>query len=463
MRKNNVTVRAVICVGLGLALALSAPPASAKKSGKHTTASKAKKKVLVGGFEGPKSAEARKAVIAALKDDGEYDIGETSDAKPGGDDKSYAAASAGATAVLVGTVKKSGLVLSVRNGADGALVQDVEVKGDSPSKLSKNIADTLGLSVADVIAQTKPGAAAAAKADDEPKADEPKADADEEKTDKPADEEAKSAPSDDSPAGGHSPLELEAGLRAVHRSFTYHDTPAQLFPGRGFPVPQTYKLPLGPAIFFNGTIYPGAFVTSGAGGNFGITGGYELNFGTKSVYNTPVMGDPTKTQQNTLTTKANQYFVGLKARVPFSVHELGLVVAYGQQVFNLLGDESAPTVPDVWYKFIKIGIDGRFRFDAVSVGAHVGTRLVSNTGGLQRDWFQEGVKTQSVEAGVSAGYTVAPGLDLLVGFDLTRYAFNFNPIPNNADPRTPKVIAGGGLDQYISGFLGARYSLAGQK
>jgi hypothetical protein len=458
MRNNNVTVRAVVCLSLGFALAVSAAPASAKKGGKQSTASKAKKKVLVGGFEGPKSGEARKAVIAALKDDGEYDIGETSDAKPGADDKSYAAASAGATAVLVGTVKKSGLVLSVRNGADGALVQDVEVKGDSPSKLSKNIADTLGLSVADVIAQTKPGAAKA----DAPKADEPKADAEEEeKTDKaPADEEEKSAPASESTgfADSHSPLELDAGLRAVHRSFSYHDTPAELFPTKNLPVPQTYKLPLGPALFIDGTIYPGAFVTRGAGGDFGITAGYELNFGTKSVYNTPLAGDPTKTQENTLTTSAHQYFIGAKARVPFSVHELGLVVAYGQQVFNLLGDENNPTVPDLWYKFVKVGIDGRFRFDALSLGVHLGTRLVSNTGGLQRDWFQEGVKTQSLEAGLNVGYTLVPSVDLLVGFDVTRYAFNFNPVSS-----ANRVVAGGAVDQFTSGFLGVRYWMASQK
>ncbi|HEY5373872.1 MAG TPA: hypothetical protein VIK01_09290, partial [Polyangiaceae bacterium] len=290
---------------------------------------------------------------------------------------------------------------------------------------------------------------------------EPKAD--DEKTDKPADEEAKSQPASDASASdGPSPLELEAGLRAVHRSFTYHDTPAQLFPTRGYPAPQTYKLPLGPAVFINGTIYPGAFATKGAGGDFGITGGYELNFGTKSVYNTAVAGDPTKTQQNTLTTKANQYFVGVKARVPFSTHELGFVVAYGQQVFNLLGDENAPTVPDLWYKFVKGSLEGRFRFAEVSIGAHVGTRLVSNTGGLERDWFPGHVKTQSLEAGVSAGYTVAPGLDLLVGVDLIRYAFNFNPISNTANPNT-QVIAGGATDQYVSAFLGARYSLPGQK
>ena len=469
MLKNNVTVRAVICLSLGFAVALSAPSASAKKGGGHAAAKKGKKKVLVGGFQGPKSSEARKAVIAALKDDGEYDIGETSDAKPGGDDKSFASASNGATAVLVGTVKKSGLVLSVHNGADGALVQDVEVKGDSPTKLSKNIADTLGLSVADVIAQTKPGAAKAADEPkgDEAKGDEPKADADEEKTDKPADEEAKSEPAGEASPfpDSHSALELEAGLRAVHRSFSYHDTADQLYPGRGFPVPQTYKLPLGPAIFINGTLYPGAFATKGAAANFGITAGYELNFGTKSVYNSVTATGGT--QQNTLTTAANQFFVGLKARIPFSVHQLGFVVAYGQQEFNLLGDESAPQVPDVWYKFVKGSVEGRFRFDAVSIGAHLGTRLVSNTGGLERDWFPGHVKTESIEAGIQVGYSLASSVDLLVGFDIVQYAFNFNPIPSNLMPTSPptvgNVIAGGATDQYISGYLGLRYSLPGQK
>ncbi len=449
MRKNDLSVRAVIGLSLGLALALSAPLASAKGGKDAASSSKGKKKVLVGGFDGPKSGEARKAVIAALKDDGDYDVGETSEAKPGADDKSYASASKGATAVLVGTVKKSGLVLSVRNGADGALVQDVEVKGDSAAKLSKNIGDTLGLSVADAIAQTKPGSAAG----DEPKAD-AKPEADEEE--KPAPAEEKSEPAADSSGGqypdAHSPLEIEAGLRAVHRSFTWHDTPPDIYPARGYPAPQTYKLPLGPALFINGTIYPLAFSSRGPGGNFGITGGYELNFATKSVYNEGLASE------GKLTTKADQYFIGVKGRIPVGEHQFGIVAAYGQQVFNLLGDENLPIVPDVWYKFFKLSAEGRLRFDALSIGFHLGTRLVSNTGGLGRDWFPH-VKTQVLEAGVQAGYSLTPNLDLVFGVDLTRYAFNFNPVPPGQDP-FGKTIAGGAVDQYVAGSLGVRYSLS---
>ncbi|HEY4105657.1 MAG TPA: hypothetical protein VGM44_17280, partial [Polyangiaceae bacterium] len=149
MGKTRATVRALIGLSLGVTVALSTPivfakgkkpAASSKKTGNE------KKRVLVGGFDGPKSDPARKAVIAALKDDGEYDVSDSEDAKPGANDKAYAKASGGAAAVLVGTVKKGkGLTLSVHNGADGALIQNVEIKGDSPAKLSKNIDSTLAV------------------------------------------------------------------------------------------------------------------------------------------------------------------------------------------------------------------------------------------------------------------------------------------------------------------------------
>lgn len=444
MLKSDFAVRGLFGLSLGLALSLSAAPSFAKDASSAADA-KAKKKVLVGGFEGQKSDQARKAVIAALKEDGAYDVTESSAVKPGGDDKSYAAASAGASAVLVGSVKKSGLVLSVRNGADGKLVQDVEVKGESANKLQKGIEDTLGLSVADPIAQTTPGAAGA---DAPPAEEEPEEEAPAAAT--PAEE-----PASDANNGGPTPLEVEAGLRAVNRNFKYHDTPPDLYPNNGLPQPPTYQLPLGPAVYINATVYPGAWVTRGPGSWIGVTGSYELNFATKSVFAEGTV------REGTLTTKANQFFIGLKGRVPIKTHEIGLVAGYGEHVFNLLGDEAYPQVPDVFYKFMRVDLSGRLRFDALSLGAHIGTRFVNRTGGLERDWFPGHTKTQSVEGGVNVGYRVITGLDVVFGLDVTRYAFDFNPFPSNADPNT-KVVAGGASDTYIAGSLGVRYSLPGK-
>ncbi len=463
MRASDGSARVFAGLSLSLLLAMSAPVAAAK--GGPGAAASAKKKVLIGGFDGPKSGDARKALINALKADGEYEVGETTAAKPGADNKRFAGASAGATAVIVGSVKKGGLVLSVHNGADGALVQDVEIKGDTAAKLDKNIEDTAGLSLADAVAQTKPGVAAptAGAADAAPAAG---AAAEEEESSSPAppSDEPSSVTASDAPPypDGHSPLEVEAGLRAIHRNFGYHDTPAALYPGRGYPEPQTYKLPLGPALFIGGTVYPLAFTSRGWIGNFGVTATYERNFGTRSVYNT-LDATTMKVVENRLTTDANQFFVGLKARIPVRVHEIGLVAGYGQQVFNLVGDEAAPTVPDVHYKFFRLSAEGRFRLDAFSVGLHVGTRFVNDTGGLERYWFPGHVKTQNLEAGIFAGYSLISSVELIGGFDVTRYAFDFNPIPDGLKSTGTSTIAGGGSDNYTAGFFAVRYSLPSHK
>jgi len=267
-------------------------------------------------------------------------------------------------------------------------------------------------------------------------------------------EAAPSTPPSPIAASGPSPLELTAGLRAVHRDFSYHDTPAERFPGRGLPEPTTYKLPLGPAVFIDGAVYPLAFGSRGAAAAFGIAGGYEQNFATQSVYGAST------SDSGKLTTRASQYYVGLKGRIPVSVHELGLLAAYGRQVFDLGAHATTPhgeQVPDVAYQFIRLSGEARFRLGDASLGFHVGTRLVNDTGGLERNWFPH-VKTQSVEAGLLAGYRLSATIDFVFGVDLLRYAFNFNPIPNTANPYAA-VIAGGAVDQYTSGWLGLRFAL----
>lgn len=448
MPKHDAVRRLVVGLGFGVALtSFGVPRVAAATSSTESAASKEKKQVVLGGFTGAKSAQARKSVLAALKENGAYDVVDSPEIKVGADDKTYAEASRGASAVLVGTVKKSALVLSVRNGADGTLVQDVEIKADSAAKLNKAIDDNLSMSVADVIAQTKAGTAPAeAKAEAAPAA--------EETSETPASEEA-AAPAETTEPSGPSAVELTAGLRAVHRRFSFHDTPKDLFDKQhpGLLTAPSYTLPLGPALFVDAAIYPFAFGSRGAAAIFGIAAGYEVNVATKSAFGTP---------ERNLTTRASQYYAGLKGRIPISVHELHLLAAYGKQVFELSGDETSPVVPDVAYKFVRLGAEGRFRFDEFSIGLHAGTRLVRSTGNLEgARWFPGHVKTQALEAGISAGYLLAPHLELLLGFDLTRYAFNLNPQPATANPYT-QVVAGGAVDQYASAWLGVRYGFGGQ-
>ncbi len=257
------------------------------------------------------------------------------------------------------------------------------------------------------------------------------------------------APAASDPKPRPSPFDLEVGLRAVNRNFTYKDTPADLFPNKGYPMLVPFQLPLGPALFFDGTLYPGAFATSGVAAHVGLTFGYELNFATKAVF---AQGSPI---ERTLQTQASQFYVGARARIPLGAHELGLVGAYGQQKFQLTGDEGAPLAPDVHYKFVRLSLDAKLRFDDVFFGGHVGTRLVNDTGGLRTDWFPN-TKTKSLEAGIFLGYRLSRALDLIASGDLVRYVFDFNPIPRQTDPWS-KPVAGGATDQYLTGSLALRY------
>ena len=242
---------------------------------------------------------------------------------------------------------------------------------------------------------------------------------------------------------GPSPLEIMAGARAVHRAFEYHDTAA------GLNTLLSHKQPLGPSAFVQAFVFPSAFTSRAALSNLGLAASYELAAPTRAVF-----GENTA-QESKLTTHASEFFLGLRGRLPLGPHELGLVAGYGQQRYTLKGDESAPLVPDVTYEFARVALDGSLRFEDWTIGVRVGTRIVADTGGLRRDWFPA-TKTKSIEAGLLLGYRVVPQWEVVCGLDLTRYAFDFNPIPANADPR---YVAGGASDQYLSGWLGARFSL----
>jgi hypothetical protein len=255
--------------------------------------------------------------------------------------------------------------------------------------------------------------------------------------------------SSDARAAEPSPLELTAGVRAIHRSFQYRDTPAELYPRAGYSGLATFGQPLAPSAFLRATLYPFAFSSRGAEANLGLTASYEMGFGTRVVFdeNTP--------RERDLSSHFSEFLLGLRGRLPLGAHELALNAGYGQQRYIVSGDEGSPLVPDVSYDFVRLAVDATLRFDALSVGLSLGTRIVSDTGGLQRDWFPS-TRTQAIEARVQLGYQIVDGVALVGGVDLVRYGFDFNPIPDRADPA---YVAGGGVDQYTSGWLGARFSL----
>jgi len=247
-------------------------------------------------------------------------------------------------------------------------------------------------------------------------------------------------------AGAAVAVELSAGPRAVHRSFTFNDPLSNYVPTAA--KPYSYVLPAGPVPFVELGLYPGAFGASGLAANLGLVARYEKLLSTTTAGAGP-----------TASTFGQQLEVGARGRIPLGDHELGLGAAWGKQAFHVNETDPGPAggsqIPNVDYSFVALGADARVRLAPIELGAHLGTRLVYNTGSLAKNWFPT-TKTTALEAGISMAYSVSSFFQVVAGADLLRYGFAFNPVPpGNA------IVAGGAIDQYISGFLALRVSISG--
>jgi len=239
-------------------------------------------------------------------------------------------------------------------------------------------------------------------------------------------------------------FEVMVGPRLVHRTFNFNDPLSDH--EAGATKPYSYTLPAGPSPFIDLGFYPAALGARGLLANFGVVGSYEKLIATK-------------TQSSSSSTEAQQFEIGVRGRLPLGAHEVGLAASYGEQTFHVSDTDPGPfaggTVPNVDYTFVDLDADGHFRLDPITIGAHLGTRFVTHTGALGKMWFPT-VKTTAIEAGLSAAYRLTPLFEIVLGADLMRYAFDFNPVPQTAG-----LVAGGAVDQYISGYLALRVTFSG--
>ena len=423
-------------------------------------------RVVVGDFSGPGSGRVRNRVVRVLAAQSGLEMVERADLDQAAsrlgvdlDDAEglqRASAAARVSTYVTGSTSRRGgrwsAVITVRDGATGQEVEAVQLQGRNARALDSQIERRGWSRLSGPIGQTSIPDASLAGGDDEDEEDE---DEDEDEHDEDVDEEEDQdedeEDDDDGPSTGgtYNALELAILGHAFGRTLRYND---DLY---GFL--REYTLKFGPQVRFSGRWYPGAHVTDGFGSYLGIDLMWERAFGIDSKRADGVV----------FPTRSQAWLVGLRGRYPLERHEFSVGFGYGRHSFIIenSGPSSPdrlniPVVPGVNYKHLKLDVDARVHLAAgVFARVFAGYMIVLDAGGIEDDvWFPLAT-AGGFEAGLNLDYELDNGLTFRIGFDVRRYFFDMNVVPDDANGQGDPWVVGGAVDQYFGYTFGIAYRL----
>ncbi len=394
-------------------------------------------RIVVLEFEGPGSARARVGAVRALgkrpnaelvpKDDFR-DAAERLEADLEQDELTAPATELQVAAVVDGTVTKKGrrwtASVRVRNGLDGAVLGEAQFRGRNPGTLGRAIERGFEKKLGEAVATAEA-----------PEPPEPVVEDTAPKT------RRRRAKKDDAEEDEDRPVAVEFAVlgKLFSRELSYNDDLFDMLRG--------YSLNAGPALKLELRWYPGAHFTGGVLAHAGIDVQYETAFALDSVRAADGEEFPTSSQA---------FSAGLRIRVPIKEHELSVLGAYGGHSFKIEpsgpampGAENTPEIPQVDYRFVKIGLESRIHLIAgLSLMVRGAYLYILETGGISDSIWFPNLDAGGLQGEIFAVYALPRGFDVRIGFDFRRYFFTLNPEPG--DPR----IAGGALDQYLGYSLG---------
>lgn len=391
----------------------------------------------------------------------------------------------GISAFITGSVTKKKATLTVRNGADGSVVAEASWTGANPRKVAAAVKKTFWAKLGGAIDRSKAPSGAKApvvaqeEAAPETGADEAgnedkgksgsgggskKAAAVDESSSSDRDRSKKKSSTESSEDSGaenvvaeHADREGSAagpaqealiasvGPRLVNRSLIYNQNL--------YNQTRNYKLAVAPELALNVDLYPMAFSGGGFLSNIGLTA--NLNY-LLPLVTTPVTG------VGTYKTYALDWSIGVKVRFSFGGY---LTAAFGDQRYQLTkpNTQAADVVPMVDYRFARIGGGGRFPLSTqFTLLANVAYLQVLSMGQIASSSYFPKAKAMGVEAGAAIGYRITQLLELQAGADLRRYGLAFNVTYADYVANNNIKVAGGAVDQYISGWLGIAMILGGE-
>ena len=336
----------------------------------------------------------------------------------------------------------------VYSGHDGQLVDRVEGRGDSESKAIRGMLSLLVAPLNETRAATRSAVASTSSRLRRQPAPVPRSAARQRTPVAATFNDTSSATSrvqgdfpDQTDGGGNrsrSPLMVAIGVGLQTRDFSYTDD--------AFQTLRPYELGGAPALSGDLRWYPAGHFTGGFLRHLGVDGRLRYLVGVQSE----------DSDGNAFDTSSFDAFGGLRGRVPLGSHELGIGVGVGHHNFDIEVPEDGPALPGVGYTYLRFGADSRFALPA-SLHLYVGAawRQVLSSGDLGSDeWFPNATQG-GIDANLQLGWAFLGGLELRLGAEYTRYFFSLNPELGDT------FVAGGALDQYISGTFDVVWSLDG--
>jgi hypothetical protein len=172
-----------------------------------------------------------------------------------------------------------------------------------------------------------------------------------------------------------------------------------------------------------------------------LTGAAELSFGAQGEADTTSMK---------YDTKASEWSVGAGYGGKVGPLELMARAGYGRQYFRINDDPAGERVPDMSYRWVRVGGDAALRLSSRwRLDAGVALRYLLATGDLySAAWFPRATGT-GLDGGLGLRVRLASRVELFARFDVRHYFFGMNPLRGDA------LIVGGAVDTYLGASVGA--------
>jgi len=248
----------------------------------------------------------------------------------------------------------------------------------------------------------------------------------------PKEEEASSG------GGGLPALQLGLGGKALFRTLTWTDSGGRLAP---------YSLSPGPEAGLWLEAYPAAFATDGFAANIGLFGRFDYGVGAESKL----------PNGNKLTTKYQDFYGGLKVRIPLGMAAPYVAGAYGAQKFELTPPDNSR--PNFNYSFIRAGAGARLQFTPMvdmDVAANYLIVLGAGSGAGEVKTLYPSSTANGIDATLSFGVRVMSLVGVRAGVDFRQYGVALHWNSSN-----PGIQAGGATDRYIAAWGGIEIFLDG--